>query len=46
MKPPPAAGVQLEFSGIGLQKLWFTGDGLTVTGHAFAASETSQRDVH
>lgn len=45
MKTPPAAGVQLEFSGVGLQKLRFTGDGLSVTGLAFAASRTSQRDV-
>lgn len=45
MKTPPAAGVQLEFSGIGLQRLWFTGDGLSVTGDVFAASGTSQRDV-
>lgn len=31
MKMPPAAGVQLEFSGTGLQKLWFTDDGLLLT---------------
>lgn len=28
MKTPPAAGVQLKFSGMGLLKLQFTGDGL------------------
>lgn len=31
MKTPPAAGVQLEFSGTGLLKLYFTGDGLLLT---------------
>lgn len=45
MKTPPAAGVQLEFSSVGLQNLGPTGHGLTVTGRAFAASGTSQRDV-
>lgn len=45
MKTPPAAGVQLEFSGVGLQQLWFTSHQLSVTVHAFAASGTSQKDV-
>lgn len=45
MKTPPAAGVQLEFSGVGLQQLWFTSHRLSVTVHAFAASGTSQKDV-
>lgn len=45
MKMPPAAGVQLEFSGVGLQQLWFTSDRLSVIVHAFAASGTSQKDV-
>lgn len=31
MKTPPAAGVQLEFSGTGLLKLQFTDDGLLLT---------------
>lgn len=31
MKTPPAAGVQLEFSGTGLLQLQFTGDGLLLT---------------
>jgi len=36
MKTPPAAGVQLEFSVRGLQKLWFTSDQLSVTVDALA----------
>lgn len=45
MKTPPAAGVQLEFSGVGLQQLRFTSDWLSVTVHAFAAYGTSQKNV-